>query len=869
MRLASSRGFGLINILFFLILLGGLVFSVYLVGMKTGFLNRAYSGTSSVLPLPLRIVQSLAIVNPGFFQTLSDYDNTLSKTWRFTGSSGTGVYDWQNNQSAAWHYVITLGGQEACVVQDSAANPVFAIPPLFAGKTVKLSGFIRVDPGNSAQGYWQLNVKTGSSWNNNWVPGKTPLISAGTGWQLAEIVAAVPTDATEISVSGCAIGASGAKVNFDSATLVESNPNWVQADNGIVTLNQNGVPHFSSSGQKLTSYQAGSSIFITGMYGVDFGPNGSAWNTWGPTWESLGFQRSDISHDEAPDLKAAGFNFVQNVGFSETDLNYADKMGLKVAVALIPQAVSALNNIGGYNIDSFKADIARIKVHPSILYYHLFDENPEDNAKRRGLPPVGETGWATIYKAIKSADPNRLVVANMAWGNGHNYEGYHSEPGCFSPAFNDFAHFDDYAIQSTMHSIRDFADGVKLAAQSCAGPVLVIQQTFMGDSEWKFMPTVSQLRAQYWASVVDGSTAIVNFLPNRPWFWKPANPKYHWDDPNAIPVGISPEVNSDLWNEAKRNNNLIQTYKNILLSVTATDVYHLFVKRDVAAIPNPSDSPIRAMLKDNGEQNVRYLLALNIDDSRLGGGFSFGRQIVSVKSLFDNRDLSSSRNTFTDDFEAYGVRLYKITFSSSTPLVNLGAPSGTFDVANCSSFVGWVCDPDDFNSPVTVRFYEGTTLVSSGTNGNLSRPDVNKAGYCGSNSNSGFKLSVPASLQNGVSHTISAKAVDITSGQEFELWGNPKMISSCSVVPSPVSTPAPSKTAGYTSITFTCASYGAYSSSSQTINASCQSSGGLLNLAKNNCNSSTQMVGGVSVGTVCRQYGTCPVSYNYSGDCYY
>ncbi|GEM_PF-2202191 len=87
-------------------------------------------------------------------------------------------------------------------------------------------------------------------------------------------------------------------------------------------------------------------------------------------------------------------------------------------------------------------------------------------------------------------------------------------------------------------------------------------------------------------------------------------------------------------------------------------------------------------------------------------------------------------------------------------------PTGYHDGSNCSASNGWVCDADDYNSPVDVHFYEGGTFIGAMT-ANQSRPDLPGAGVCGGNPNHGFSWATPANLKDGNAHNITAYAINI------------------------------------------------------------------------------------------------------------
>lgn len=90
------------------------------------------------------------------------------------------------------------------------------------------------------------------------------------------------------------------------------------------------------------------------------------------------------------------------------------------------------------------------------------------------------------------------------------------------------------------------------------------------------------------------------------------------------------------------------------------------------------------------------------------------------------------------------------------------APFGTFDSVSKSGGAvlaqGWAIDPDNTNSPVTVKLYVDGVLAATQVT-NVQRSDVNSA--YGVNGNHGFSITVPSTYYNDSrSHTYRVYAVD-------------------------------------------------------------------------------------------------------------
>ncbi len=120
------------------------------------------------------------------------------------------------------------------------------------------------------------------------------------------------------------------------------------------------------------------------------------------------------------------------------------------------------------------------------------------------------------------------------------------------------------------------------------------------------------------------------------------------------------------------------------------------------------------------------------------------------------------------------------------PGEDLFSPKGYHDpAANDCQVIGWTCDQDNYGQPLTVKFYDGTTLIGE-TTANQNR-ESGVGDQCGGNSNRGFFYSFPESvLHDGQPHQITVKAVGINqdgieSTEEYSLTQTPRAVT-CPVV---------------------------------------------------------------------------------------
>jgi RHS repeat-associated protein len=116
-------------------------------------------------------------------------------------------------------------------------------------------------------------------------------------------------------------------------------------------------------------------------------------------------------------------------------------------------------------------------------------------------------------------------------------------------------------------------------------------------------------------------------------------------------------------------------------------------------------------------------------------------------------------------------RIQGVDSSSSGVSLNSG---GYLDSADCNSISGWAWDGNQPSTSINVDIYDGNTFILS-VAANQFRQDLLNAGL--GNGYHGFSFATPASLKNGVAHTIHAKV----AGTWIELGLSPKTVT-CSAV---------------------------------------------------------------------------------------
>lgn len=361
-------------------------------------------------------------------------------------------------------------------------------------------------------------------------------------------------------------------------------------------------PHLNSSGQVQNVYN-NSSFFPLALYYVD--------NT------------------TLQEVKNAGFNTIfpaHEQGIGAQNINLLEQYGLKGFPNLEGIVKNTPDSTRQQAVASY---VNSIKNSPAVLAWHLFDET----ATVDGLDEAGSMAiWQQAYNTIHQNDPSgRAVFANRIGG-------------C-DATIRDFCNGDLYSIDNNTSSL--YAVGRSIDNMVNTGkPAFIVLQAFAGDG-WH-MPTPVQIRGQMYAAVVHGATGLWLFVQQSALL------------PGKLD-GISQNHNPAHWQAASIANHEIETYKKVYFSKTSSDEYHVSVDH----LFSGGQSPIHTILKDPGEGETRYLLAVNMTSDQTQSQFSFAKNYVSVTSLLDNRTVSLTDNSFIDSFGGYGVRLYKLSTTSS------------------------------------------------------------------------------------------------------------------------------------------------------------------------------------------------------------
>lgn len=448
---------------------------------------------------------------------------------------------------------------------------------------------------------------------------------------------------------------------------------FYDVDGGISIIHQTNVPQFTLSGKIVNSYQSDSFLPIF-MWGMDFG-------TYNPYYASQQLD-STTSHDTVPTHRDASFNgTLMYSDFPLSTYDHLNQYNFKVFIVVFWTIKQLRENYPADWQTRFRTVIDQYKNHPAVAGYYLFDE---------GYTGLDESDIQAAYNIIKTAEttstrPNKPVFAN-----------YSNPQWCSetTKAYNDARVADFYHIYGPNQGTEGLANTMRQYYFDCAAnfdadtkPFMPILQSFR-DQTWQ-MPTAAQLRNQAYVALADGATGYWWFTHHDNFRFIPY-PYLPWNQNTTPPTtgGVSLWVTPGLWSEISKVNAEITANKKVFLSKTATDEYH--ISTSVKYISGYY--PIRTILKNTGEANIRYLLAVNInntDDPNNGYvtvRFNFpGKTISAVTSVLDNRTVSptATKDAIEDPFDPLEVMLYRIDFSSTPAPSPLPCPGNV--TQSCSS----------------------------------------------------------------------------------------------------------------------------------------------------------------------------------------
>ena len=276
-------------------------------------------------------------------------------------------------------------------------------------------------------------------------------------------------------------------------------------------------------------------------------------------------------------------------------------------------------------------------------------QDEPDNAQADGSggydPCIDPDVIVNIYNTMRENDPSRPVylnlgqgVSNINWGG----RGVCTGDTMMYPDYIegcDIVSFDIYPVTSRYDHIRDnlwyVPKGIdNLRRWSEDGkPVWCWIETTHINSESK--PTPFQVKAEVWMALIHGAKGFGYFCHE----WYPSfNSNALLDDPVMLPAVT--EINSQIQQLAP--------------------VLHSPDREDIVTVESENTGvPVDILVKHYGD--TLYLFAVSMRDGVTSATFTLnGIQDGMVSVIGEDRELSLSDGSFTDQFEGYEVHLYKM-----------------------------------------------------------------------------------------------------------------------------------------------------------------------------------------------------------------
>ena len=290
------------------------------------------------------------------------------------------------------------------------------------------------------------------------------------------------------------------------------------------------------------------------------------------------------------------------------------------------------------------------KDNPVIVGWMHGDEpdNAQSLGQGRGYgPPILPEKIISDYKRIRAADPSRPVLLNLgqgvAWDNyiGRGTRRNHPEDYPEYVKGSDIASFDIYPVvhdnKAVAGKLEFVANGVQ-RLRGWAGEDRVvwncIECTHISNAEKKATP--HQVRAEVWMSLIHGSRGLIYFVHQfKPTFREAAL----LDDPEMLAAVTA-------------INRQIHELAPVLNSPSFTN--------GITVKSSTPGTAIAWMMKQLA--GTTYLFTVNMRNQATRGTFAIRDLPASATAevLNESRSIVGAKGEFADDFDGYGVHLYRL-----------------------------------------------------------------------------------------------------------------------------------------------------------------------------------------------------------------
>jgi hypothetical protein len=311
--------------------------------------------------------------------------------------------------------------------------------------------------------------------------------------------------------------------------------------------------------------------------------------------------------------------------------------------------LDALERVGMYVIcDQNEVGLANRDRRIIIGWMH--DDEP-DNAQAEPEggwgPPIPPETIQEDYERMRQVDPDRPVLLNL--GQGVAWDGWYGR-GVRTNKPEDYPHYIkgadivSFDIYPAVHDHQDVAGhlwyvarGVQRLVEWSSDDQIVwncIEASRIGNVNVK--PTPHQIRAEVWMSLIHGSRGLIYFV--------------HQFQPTFVEASLLED--EELSSAVKEINQQIHDLAPVLNSATVPD--------GVKVESSNGEVPIAAMVKRHG--GATYLFAVAMRDGSTRASFAL-RDVPAqavVERLGEEGTITARDGRFSDEFEGYAVRLYRI-----------------------------------------------------------------------------------------------------------------------------------------------------------------------------------------------------------------
>ncbi|MGQ9732148.1 MAG: hypothetical protein ACUVX8_12845 [Candidatus Zipacnadales bacterium] len=273
-----------------------------------------------------------------------------------------------------------------------------------------------------------------------------------------------------------------------------------------------------------------------------------------------------------------------------------------------------------------------------------------DNAQPLGEgkgygPPIPPEKVIADYENMRAADPTRPILLNLgqgvAWDQWYGRGVRTNHPEDY-PEYLKGADIVSFDIYPAVHTKPEIAGnlwyvprGVERLREWTQDRKVVwncIECTRISNLEVK--PTPHQVKAEVWMSLIHGSMGLIYFV--------------HQFQPNFIEAGLL--ADEEMLNAVTAINTQIHELAPILNSSSVPEA--------ASVSSSNAEVPIDIMVKQYND--ATYIFAVAMRDGKTRGSFNVPGTTGEVEVLGEKRTLANRAGIFTDEFEGYGVHLYRV-----------------------------------------------------------------------------------------------------------------------------------------------------------------------------------------------------------------